>query len=86
MPKTSQYPKRVRFGLSTICCYPENKSQNINDVIHIDNSPELKETKFDKFLNKLDDFSKPIIVTKKDMKEYTKQVLDKMANLRKIFG
>lgn len=86
MSKSSQRSKRVRFGLSTIYISPEVKSQNINDIIRIDNSPELKETKFDKFLNKLDEFSEPIIITKKEMKEYTKQIVDRMASLRKIFG
>ena len=42
------------FGVSKICYSPETKFENI---VHVDNGSPMPETRLDKFLNKLDDFS-----------------------------
>ena len=46
----------------------------------------MPETRLDKFLNKLDDFSEPIVISKEEMKDYAKQVAKKIASWKKIFG
>ena len=71
------------FGVSKICYSPETKFENI---VHVDNGSPMPETRLDKFLNKLDDFSEPIVISKEEMKDYAKQVAKKIASWKKIFG
>lgn len=72
-----------RFGLSNIRYYPETKLENI---VHVANVTPMPETWVDKFLNKLDDFAEPIVISKKEMKDYAKQVAKRVADWKKVFG
>lgn len=72
-----------RFGLSNIRYYPEAKFES---VFFVDKTPPMPETWVDKFLNKLDDFAEPIVISKKEMKDYTKQVAKRVAVWKKVFG
>lgn len=82
----SSKPTVVRFGRSNILCYPEIKARNIHDIIRVSNSPSQKETKLDKVLNWLDDFSKTIYISKSEMKDYAKQIAKSVAGWKRVFG
>ncbi len=82
----SSKPTVVRFGRSNILCYPEIKPRNMHDIIRVSNSPSLKETKLDKVLNWLDDFSKTIYISKSEMKDYAKQIAKSVAEWKRVFG
>lgn len=72
-----------RFGLSNIRFYPETKFENI---VHVDNTPPMTETCVDEFLSKFDDFAEPIVISKKEMKDYAEKVVKRIAVWKKILG
>lgn len=58
----------------------------LENIIHVDNAPPMPETWVDKFLNKLDDFYEPIVISKEEMKDYAKQVAKKIVSWKNVFG